>query len=121
MRLTIAGAVPLIAGGALLAGCVGSHSTGPMMAAGSNRVEITVTAQGFEPSSVEVTHGQPVTMRVTRTTNMTCATEMNMPSHGIHMDLPLNRTMEVTFPCDSIGTMVYTCRMGMVRGTIVAR
>jgi plastocyanin domain-containing protein len=121
MRLTMVAAVGLIMGLGILAGCVGSHSTGPMMAAGSNRVDIIVTPQGFEPSSVEVTHGQPVTMRVTRTTNMTCATEMHMPSHGIHIDLPLNRTMEVTFPCDSIGTMTYTCGMGMMRGMIVAR
>ena len=121
MKTMILGLVTLAAGSVALAGCSGSRSTRPLVVARDNRVEIRVTANGFEPSEVEVTHGRPVTMAVTRTTDMTCVTEVAMPSHGIHMDLPLNQPMEATFPCDSAGVMTYACGMGMVRGSIVAR
>ncbi len=121
MKTMITALVVLGLGIAMLAGCSGSRSTQPLVVARDNRVEVTVTAHGFEPSLVQVTHGQPVTMVVTRTTDMTCATEMVMPLHGIHMNLPLNQPMEVTFPCDWAGAMTYTCGMGMVKGSIIAR
>lgn len=121
MRTTIL--VPVLAAATLLApvGCSGSRPMRPVVPVSGNTVEILVTMHGFEPARVEVTHGRPVTMVVTRTTAMTCVTELRMPSHGIHMDLPLNEPRQVTFSCDSAGVMAYTCGMGMVRGEIVAR
>ena len=104
-----------------LGGCSASRTIAPIVVAPNNRVEIAVTRMGFEPERVQVTHGQPVTLVVTRTTDMTCATEMVMPSHGIRMALPLNTPVEVSFPCDSAGTMTFTCGMGMVSGAMVAR
>ena len=71
-----------------LGGCSASRTIAPIVVAPNNRVEIAVTRMGFEPERVQVTHGQPVTLVVTRTTDMTCATEMVMPSHGIRRALP---------------------------------
>jgi len=45
-----------------LAGCSGNRSTQPLVVAQDNRVEIRVTAHGFEPSLVQVTHRRPVTI-----------------------------------------------------------
>ena len=55
-------------------------------------VPISVTENGFEPSRIEVKHGQPVTLLVTRKTDQTCATEFVVPSRGITQSLPLNQT-----------------------------
>ena len=104
-----------------LSGCSSGPATAPLTVAKDNRAEIVVTERGFEPAQVLVTHGRPVTLVVTRMTEMTCVTEMVMPSHGIRRMLPLRQPVEITFPCDSVGTMPFSCGMGMMSGAVMAR
>ena len=63
-----------------LSGCSSGPATAPLAVAKGNRAEISVTERGFEPAQVLVTHGRPVTLVVTRMTEMTCVTEMVMGS-----------------------------------------
>lgn len=103
---------------ALAAGCAQKSEQG---AAEQNRVEIAVTEKGFEPASVTVDAGKPVTLVVTRETSKTCATELVMPDQGINRPLPLGETVEITFTPEKAGDLHYACAMDMYRGKVVVR
>ena len=105
----------------LITACKRGATTAPSPTFGTNRVAITVTDRGFEPARVEVSHGQAVTLVVTRRTHMACAAEMVMPDHGIRRALPVDEPVEITCTPDMPGEIHYSCGMGMMRGTIVAR
>ena len=104
-------------GAALIAGCTGAPTGG----SGGSRIAITVTEEGFEPKSVEVVAGQPVTLVVTRRTEQTCATDLVIPDYDIRRDLPLNKSVEITFVPLEPGAIRYACGMDMIEGTVVAR
>ena len=103
---------------ALLGGCTqGSQKE----AAGGGRIAITVTENGFEPATVTVPVGKPVTLVVTRTTTKTCATELIMASRGINRPLPLGQAVEITFTPDKPGELSYACAMDMYGGKIIVK
>lgn len=85
-----------------------------------HRVAIAVTEQGYQPASVNVPAGQPVTLVFTRTTDQTCGTQVVFPSLNLRRDLPLNRPVEVTLT-PAAGTVSFTCGMNMLHGSIVAQ
>lgn len=114
MRGILWGLVGLV----LVAGCTQESQMG---AANNGRVAITVTENGFEPATVTVVAGKPVTLVVTRTTTKTCATELIMASHGINRALPLGQPVEITFTPDKPGELSYACAMDMYGGKIIVR
>lgn len=81
-------------------------------------LEILVTENGFEPSQIDVKAGIPVVLKVTRKTDATCATELQIPSKKIKKDLPLNKT--VTFEIGKLdkGDLPYACGMNMLKGNL---
>ncbi|MDP3220915.1 MAG: cupredoxin domain-containing protein [Deltaproteobacteria bacterium] len=106
--------------GAALAGCERTPpAPGPVGASG-NRVAITVNAQGYQPPSVTVPAGRPVTLVFTRTVDDGCGAQLVFPSLNIRRDLPLNEPVEVTFT-PTAGTTAFTCGMSMLRGAVVAQ
>jgi plastocyanin domain-containing protein len=90
--------------------------------AGAGRVAISVTEKGFEPTPIQVSKGQPLTLVVTRKTDETCATEVTIPEYKIDKKLPLNQPVEITFTPDKAGELEYGCAMGhMVKGVLQVR
>jgi plastocyanin domain-containing protein len=81
-------------------------------------VTLYVTSKGFVPANVHVPAGKPVTLKVTRKTERTCATELVMASHGINQPLPLDQTVSITFTPTEPGEIRYACGMDMISGTI---
>ena len=65
------------------------------MAYGYGSATITVTKKGFEPASVRLKAGQPVTLAVTRRVERTCATEIVVKGLGINKPLPLNKDFKL--------------------------
>jgi len=98
-----------------------SSSSSSRSAAGTQQVAIRVTENGFEPQSVTVHAGSPVTLLVTRRTDKTCAKELVMPEHQIDQDLPLNQTVAITFTPRQAGELKYSCGMDMEHGTVVVQ
>lgn len=89
---------------------------------GSQLVEIRVTEKGYEPSPVTLKKGQPVTAKVTRTTDRTCATEFILDEHNINEKLPLNETVTVKFTPEKDGQLVYGCGMDkMISGRFIVQ
>ena len=102
---------------AFAAGC----ASGPTGRGASGRVAIAVTDNGFEPASVQVEAGKPVTLVVTRKTDATCAKEIVFEDQGIRKELPLNQAVEITFTPSSPGEVKYSCGMSMVTGKVVVQ
>lgn len=85
-------------------------------------VDVSVTKKGFEPKAIEVKPGVPLTLRVTRKTDATCAKAITVAGTDIKKELPLNETVEVEVGPLKEGEIKFGCGMGrMVGGVIVAK
>jgi len=89
-------------------------------AAAAQQVSVSITSHGFEPASLALRPGVPARITFTRTTDLTCATELSIPRYGIRRDLPLNRPVTVEFT-PVAGDAAFQCGMGMLTGTVVVR
>src|SRR5687768_11090814 len=61
----------------------------------SRTLDIKVTEKGYEPAKLSVKKGEPVRLRVTRTTEQTCANEILVQGTDVNVPLPLNQPVEI--------------------------
>lgn len=79
-------------------------------------VNITVTENGFEPKSIDVKPNVPVILKVTRKTDSTCSTQIQIPSKKIKKELPLNETVSISVGKLEKGEIRFGCGMSMMDG-----
>lgn len=103
---------------AILASVLASASPAPSRAR-EQRIAVTVTSKGFEPSTIHARSGQPLVLVVTRTAEKTCAKEIVIKERRIRQALPLNQAVEIRLTPQKAGTLRYACGMDMVSGTLV--
>lgn len=84
-------------------------------------IELSVTEKGFEPNQINVKPGELVTLKVTRKTDSTCATAIQIPSKKIKKDLPLNKTVSIDLGKLDKGEIRFACGMDMVTGIILVK
>jgi plastocyanin domain-containing protein len=84
-------------------------------------IKLTVTKKGFQPEKIAVKQGQPLHLLVTRKTEETCATEIEIQDTTISQDLPLNKEVAVDYTPTKTGEIRYACSMGMVGGVLVVQ
>lgn len=84
------------------------------------RVEVAVTDEGFVPSQIPAQVGKPLTLAITRKTEKTCATEVLIKGEPGKTELPLGKTVEVTFTPKTSGDVKFGCAMGMMTGGVIA-
>ena len=84
-------------------------------------VNLTVTKKGFEPSNITVKKGEPLHLVVTRKTDQTCATSIDIQDVGIRKDLPLNKAVAIDFTPEKAGEIRYACGMGMMGGVLLVQ
>jgi len=87
-----------------------------------NRLEISVTRNGFAPDRLKVKKGQPVTLAFTRKTDATCAKSVIIQlgdGKKIEKELPLDKTVEIPVTFAKTGELTYACSMDMVRGVVL--
>jgi RND family efflux transporter MFP subunit len=84
-------------------------------------VNVTVTKDGFAPSSFTVHKNIPVRLTFVRKAEVTCATDVVIPDYDIKRDLPLNEPVVVEFTPEKAGTISFACGMNMQRGRIIVR
>lgn len=77
-------------------------------------VEISVSEKGFVPNKIDVKPNQPVTLKLTRTTDNTCSTSVQIPSQKIKKDLPLNQSVEIKLGKLAKGEIKFGCGMNMM-------
>lgn len=79
-------------------------------------VTLEVTENGFVPNEVNVKPGEPVVLKITRKTDSTCATSIQIPSIKIKTDLPLNKTISINIGALEKGEIRFGCGMNMMDG-----
>jgi plastocyanin domain-containing protein len=90
-------------------------------AATNQVVELRVTEKGFEPERLIVKPDVPVTLKVTRITDTTCAKQIKISSRNIKKDLPLNKTVNIELGKLEKGEVSFGCGMDMMTGHIVVQ
>lgn len=95
--------------------CSDAGAEGPLV----SKVEMSVTEKGFEPQNIRVKKGLPVTLVITRKTDITCATEIVIDEHKIKTPLPLNKAVTVTFTPSKTGALKYGCAMNKMIGGVI--
>ena len=85
-------------------------------------ISVTITAKGFEPSTISAKKGEKIALAFTRTAEHTCATEVIFDDlGGLEAKLPLNETVRVSFVVPKSGDVWFGCAMQrMIRGKILA-
>ena len=84
-----------------------------------NEYVMVVTENGFEPSSLKVKAGKPITLKITRKTNETCAREITVPSQKLKVDLPLNKEVTVKIAALKKGEVKFGCAMDLMFGGVM--
>lgn len=94
--------------------------TQAVVADGVQTAEVTVGSGGFDPKEIGLQAGVPARLAFTRTTDRTCATEVQIPAFGVDKTaLPLNEEVVIAFTPEEAGTFDFSCGMEMMRGTLV--
>ena len=81
-------------------------------------IEIKSTANGFEPEKIEVSADEPVVLKVTRTTDETCATDIQIKDKKVNQKLPLNETVTIKLGKLKKGEVKFHCSMNMIKGSL---
>jgi plastocyanin domain-containing protein len=81
-------------------------------------VDLKVTDNGFEPPEIKVKPGSHVILKVTRTTDQTCATQIKV--NDKKTDLPLNKQVSIDAGTLKKGEIKFACGMDMISGHIIA-
>ena len=90
------------------------------MQSGVQVVRITVGASGFEPQKLELKAGVPARLLFTRTTDGTCAKQVQIPEFGIgKTDLPLGEPVAIEFTPEKTGPFTFACGMDMLKGSLI--
>jgi hypothetical protein len=95
-------------------------STAGTAAPAAGKVALAVTAAGFEPERIPARKGQPLTLAITRKTDKTCAREIVFQGQDGKTELPLNKTVEVTYTPRASGEIKFGCAMGMMVSGVLA-
>jgi plastocyanin domain-containing protein len=94
------------------AGCTGGSGV-------KDRVAVEVTDEGFVPKEIPAKVGQPITLVVTRKTDVTCAKQIVFADLGVEKELPMNQAVEVTVTPERQGELRFACDMDMIAGRLV--
>ena len=81
--------------------------------------QITVSANGYEPSSIPVKKGQPVKLAFYRADANNCGGEVIFAKQNIRKKLPVGETVLVEFTPTEAGEIGFACGMDMLRGKLV--
>ena len=74
---------------------------------------------GYTPDTIVVQHGKPVRLLFERQEASPCSEQVLFDAFGKHAELPEGQQVAVELLPTEPGEYPFTCRMGMLRGTLV--
>jgi len=94
------------------------NKSGVIIKNGVQEVNMNVDASGYHPNSFVLKKGVPVKWNVNLPQLMSCTNELIMNAYGIDVHLKQGLNV-VEFTPDKIGTIQFTCGMGMLHGSFI--
>jgi len=85
----------------------------------ADATKITVSENGYEPSSIPVKKGQPVKLAFYRADSNNCGGEVVFSKQNIKKKLTVGETVLVEFTPTDAGEIGFACGMDMMRGKLV--
>jgi len=82
-------------------------------------IKVTVSASGYEPSSIPLKKGQPVKLAFYRADANNCGGEVAFSKQNIKKKLPVGETVLIEFTPTEAGEIAFACGMDMMRGKLV--
>ena len=82
-------------------------------------IKVTVSGDGYEPSSIPMKKGQPVKLAFYRADANNCGGEVIFSKQNITKKLPVGETVLVEFTPDEAGEIAFTCGMEMYKGKVL--
>jgi uncharacterized protein len=74
---------------------------------------------GYTPNRFTVHSGQPIRLRLITNNSFGCARSFTIPRLGIRRLLPTTGETIIDLPAQQVGTLPFSCSMGMSRGLII--
>jgi len=87
--------------------------------AAGKQVAIAVGEDGFAPNEVKIAKGEETSLVFTRTSDKTCAKDVEFPELKVKKELPLNQPVAVMVPSGEARTITFQCGMGMYKSKVV--
>lgn len=104
--------------GVFASGKTNEGAVASTVADGFQNVSIRVTAGGYEPNRIRVNKGEPVRLTLKSVDAFSCASAFRIPSLGIAKNLAPNEVAVIEFTPSNLGTIPFSCAMGMYQGVI---
>jgi plastocyanin domain-containing protein len=107
---------------ALLVFSTHAFAAAPMSASAPTAIQaiqVTVDERGYTPAEIKVPVGSSIELEITRTTDDTCAKEIEIPALKISQKLPLNQTVSVRLNHLKAGQVKFGCHMNMMLGGVI--
>lgn len=95
-----------------------SKSSNVKIENGIQVIDISVAADGYSPTVLNVKKDMPVRLNLKASNAYSCASAFRIPSLGIAKNLQPNGQDSVEFTPVKSGEIAFTCSMGMYRGVI---
>jgi plastocyanin domain-containing protein len=80
-----------------------------------------VVDASYQPDTLIVPAGQPVTLLFHRLAASPCAEQVLFPHHGIRKQLARHQDVTIDLPASEPGEYEFHCGMGMLRGRLIVR
>ncbi len=87
---------------------------------GVQRLDVTVSGR-YTPARLVVREGVPARITFLRLEDTPCSAWVVFSAFGLELPLPPYKRVSVTFIPDRPGEYLFTCRMGIYRGTLVVQ
>lgn len=84
-----------------------------------NFIEIKVANGVYSPDVVQTQKGKSITLRFIREDETPCAGTVIFSDFNKSAELPVGKSVDITFTPDKTGEFEFTCQMGMYRGRLV--
>lgn len=84
------------------------------------QVQVTV-AGNYSPNVIELKHGVPAEIIVTRTSEQGCLETIHSSDMAFKTELPLNEPRTISISTEDVGEYAFSCGMDMVFGKVVVK
>jgi len=84
-------------------------------------IDVIVDGGVYEPSIIEVSRGEMITLNFIRRDASPCAEQVVFAELGVSAELPLEGSKKIELRLENEGEFGFSCQMGMYRGKLIVK